>query len=71
MSIDTNDYLFEKMFFQAAEISILDVALKQARDDLISLGATHDINVDVELVKINIAYASIQKLKNGTPPNEL
>lgn len=59
---DTHDYMFEKLFFQAAHIALLDVALKQARDDIMAIGVKHDINVTEELIRIKVAYSSIAKL---------
>jgi hypothetical protein len=61
---DPNEFLFEKMFFQAAHIAILEEALATARTDLVALSDLHDVKN--ALNKIDIAYNSIDKLKKGT-----
>jgi len=65
------DYLFERWFMQAAHISILEEALAEARSDMIRIvkqqlpeKARHEI-LEQCLKKIDIAYRSIEKLKNG------
>lgn len=70
MSGGIDEYLFEKVFFQAAHISILDVALRQAREDIIELGKQHDINVQDALMKIKVAFSSVDKLQKGKPDFE-
>lgn len=58
-----SDFLFEKMFFQAAHIAILEEALATARKDLVELSDRVDITP--ALMKIDVAYDSIEKLKKG------
>ena len=64
--ITTENYLFEKVFFQAAHIAILEEAVATAQRDLKMLGLEHPgLDVTPALAKIDVAYASIEKLKKG------
>ncbi len=71
MSKTVNDYLFERMFLQAAHISILEEGLEQAKLDFQTLKQMIEPHRDEALIieeaikKIEIADKSIQKLKNG------
>lgn len=65
---DATEYLFEKMFFQAAHIAILEEALLTAQHDLQALATEHGLDIVTELTKIEVAYQSIDKLKKGSMP---
>jgi len=66
-------FMFEKVFFQAAHISILDLALQEARKDIYHIRDHIDLNqhevgrqiLKEAIQKIDIAYRSIEKLKAG------
>lgn len=60
---EAQSYLFEKMFLQVANISILEEALETIRNDLHLIAEEHTIDVSNELAKIDIALNSAAKLK--------
>lgn len=62
---DPGDFLFEKMFFQAAHIAILEEVLTTVTANLKAIADVHHVDISAELTKINIAYGSIAKLKKG------
>jgi hypothetical protein len=65
-SMSTNNYLFEKMFFQAARIAILEEALETLYEDLKKIQLAGKLDLSTEIAKIEIAYQSIEKLDKGS-----
>lgn len=74
--MNSEDFLFDKVYQQAAHIAILDVALKEAKSDLTKLKEQILANsaaysgigtegLNAALSKIEVAYTSIERLKKG------
>jgi hypothetical protein len=63
----TLNYLFEKVFFQAAHIAILEEAIDTIEKDIINLSEKHPgLDIGNMLAKLSVAHESIAKLKKGS-----
>ena len=59
---DSQDYLFEKVFFQSAHIAILEELIDTLEKDIQNL---HEVDVANMLIKITIARAAVERSKKG------